>query len=84
MGCIVGGLVGRLGWGESGRGKVVSRTESYSPVCLLGGLGWGVLLSSAVMFSTCSFNDRWRTRGFCNVVIVSGLRKMDVLHLLQK
>ena len=27
-GCIVGGFVGRLGWGESGRGEVVSRSTT--------------------------------------------------------
>ena len=28
VGCIVGGFVGRLRWGESGRGKVVSRSTT--------------------------------------------------------
>ena len=28
VGCIVGGFVGRLGWGESGRGEVVSRSTT--------------------------------------------------------
>ena len=34
-------LLGGWDGGESGRGKVVSRTYSYSPVCLVGRLGWG-------------------------------------------